>query len=131
MMRFLYLLLLSLAINAVAELTVRVAPPKIAGQKAVVPLAIENHFPTKIESARAAVFIFDDAGKMLAQGTQWVIGGSKDKPGLKAGNTNLFQFVVTNEKPFTSTNVTSKVVVNRVVLEGGKLANQNDVKISQ
>ena len=128
-MRFLFLLLFLLPFNAVAELTVRVSPPKITGQKAIVLLAIENHFPTKIESVRAAIFILDETGKMLAQGTQWIIGGSKDKPGLSAGSTNVFQFVVTSDKPLT-TNVTSKVVVNRIVLEGGNLARPNDVKIS-
>jgi hypothetical protein len=36
--------------------------------------------------------------------------------------TNAFHFVVTADKPFTTTNLTAKVSFSRVVLEGGKLA---------
>lgn len=104
-----------------AELAVTVSPPKITGQKAVVPLALKNNFSEKIESARAAVFLLDDQGKMVGQSTKWVIGGSNTN-GLAAGATNAFHFVITSDKPFTTTNLTTKVSFSRVVLEGGKLA---------
>jgi hypothetical protein len=51
-----------------------------------------------------------------------VISGSKDKPALAAWATNTFHFVIATDKPFTTTNPTAKVTFNRVVLEGGKLA---------
>jgi hypothetical protein len=86
-----------------------------------VPLALKNNFAEKIESARAAVFLLDPQGKMVGRSTKWVIGGSEDRPGLAAGATNAFHFVITSNKPFTTTNLTAKVSFNRVVLEGGKL----------
>jgi hypothetical protein len=117
-------------ITARAQLAVTVLPPKVVGQKAVVPLALKNNFSEKIESARAVVFLLDKRGKMLGQGTRWVIGGSQDKPGLAAGATNAFHFVITGDKPFTGTNLTAKVTFSRVVLESGKLADvTKDVKV--
>jgi len=105
-----------------AQLSVTVSPVKITGQKAVVPLALKNSLSEKIESARAAVFLLDEQGKMVSQTTKWVIGGREDKPGLAAGATNSFHFVITADKPFTSTNLTATITFSRVVLEGGKLA---------
>ncbi len=110
---------------AQAQLAVTVSPPKMTGQKAIVPLAMKNGFSEKIESARAVVFLLDEQGKMVGQGTRWVIGGSQDKPGLAAGATNAFHLVIANDKPFTTTNLTAKVTFSRVVLEGGKVADVN------
>ena len=122
-----YLLVL---MTASAQLAVTVSPPKVAGQKAIVPLAMRNGFSERIESARAVVFLLDEQGKMVGQGTRWVIGGSTDKPGLTAGATSAFHFVIANDKPFTTTNLTAKVTFSRVVLEGGKVADVNSsVKI--
>jgi hypothetical protein len=42
---------------ASAQLAVTVSPVKTTGQKAVVPLAMNNNFAEKIESARAACFL--------------------------------------------------------------------------
>ena len=113
-----------------AQLVVTVSPPKITGQKAVVPLAMKNDLAQKVESARAVVFLLDDHGKMVGQGTRWVIGGSQDKPGLATGATNSFFFVIQADKPFTTTNLTVKLNFSRVLLEGGKLADATkDVQI--
>jgi len=122
MKTILILLLGTLATVAQAQLAVTVSPVKVTGQKAIVPLAMKNNFTEKIESARAAVFLLDEQGKMVGQSTKWVIGGSRDKPGLASGATNSFHFVIASEKPFTSTNLAAKVQFNRVVLEGGKMA---------
>ena len=122
MKRLSILLLLLYPLVPRAELAVMVSPVKASGQKAVVPLAMKNNFTEKIESARAVVFLLDDQGKMVGQVTKWVIGGSQDRPGLAAGATNTFNFVVSAEKPFTSTNLTAKVSFSRVVLAGGNLA---------
>ena len=116
------LLLGTLATVAQAQLTVTVSAVKVAGQKAIVPLALKNNLGEKVESARAAVFLLDEQGKMVGQSTKWVIGGSRDKPGLASGATNAFHFVIASDKPFTSTNLAAKVQFNRVVLEGGKMA---------
>ena len=115
---------------ASAQLAVTVLPVKVNGQKAVVPLAMKNGCAERIESAKAVVFLFDEQGKMIGQATKWVIGGSsqpttKDKPGLAAGATNAFYFVVSPDKPFTTTNLTAKVTFSRVVLVGGKLADMS------
>jgi hypothetical protein len=125
------LLLLLGTTMAHAQLAVMVSPIKVAGQKAVVPLAMKNSFAEKIESARAVVFLLDEEGKMVGQPTtRWVIGGSQDKPGLAAGATNSFYFVIAGGKPCTTTNLAAKVTFNRLVLEGGKSADANkDVKI--
>jgi hypothetical protein len=112
-------------ILAQAQLAVTVSPPKITGNKAVVPLAMKNGLAEKIESARAVVFLLDERGKMIAQGTRWVIGGSEEKPGLTVGATNVFHFVITSDKPFVTTNLTAKVSFSRIVLAGGKLADAN------
>jgi hypothetical protein len=119
-----------LAASVNAQLAVSVSPVKVAGSKAVVKLELKNAFAEKIESARAAVFLLDEQGKMVGHSTKWVIGGSEDKPGLAAGATNVFHFVVTSDKPLTTTNLTAKVNFNRVVLGGGKLADvSKDVQI--
>ena len=49
------------------------------------------------------------------------ICGNQDKPGLAAGATNAYQFVIASDKPFTTTNLSAKVNFSRVVLEGGKI----------
>lgn len=120
------------AFIAQAQLAVTVSPPKITGQKAVVPLTMKNNLTEKIESARAVVFLLDEQGKMVGQATRWVIGGSQDKPGLATGATNAFYFVITADKPFSSTNLSAKVAFSRVVLDGGKLVGiSKDVKIEE
>lgn len=108
------------AVAAQAQLAITVSPVKVTGQKAVVPLALMNNFTAKIESARAVVFLLDEQGKMVGQSTKWVIGGSEDKPGLAAGATNTFHFVISSDKPFTTTNLMAKVSFSRITLEGGK-----------
>src|SRR6266566_4698914 len=114
--------LLLCPLPASAQLAVTVSPGKVTGQKAIVPLTMENNFAQKIESARAAVFLLDEQGKMIGHATRWVIGGTGDKAGLASGATNAFNFVVVGARPFTSTNLTAKVSFSRLVLEGGKLA---------
>jgi len=128
-MRTIGILLLGTTL-AQAQLAVTVSPVKMTGQKAIVPLALENKLAEKVESARAVVFLLDEQGKMVGQATRWVISGAKEKPGLAAGATNSFQFVIPAGKPFTTTNLTAKVSFNRLVLEGGKLADvSKDVSV--
>jgi hypothetical protein len=123
-------LLFGMSFAAHADLIVNVATPKTVGQKAIVKLDLKNTFPEKIESARASVFLLDEKGKMIGQSTKWVIGGTKNQASLAPGATNSFFFVITSEKPFATTNLATKVNFNRVVLEGGKLANpEKDVQI--
>ena len=121
-----------LATFAPGQLAVTISSPKITGEKAVVPFVMQNHFNQKIESARASVFLLDEKGKMVGQSTKWVIGGTKNQESLAPGATNSFFFVITSDKPFATTNVTIKVNFNRVVLEGGRLANpKKDVQIQE
>lgn len=124
--------LLILLLPASAQLAVTAAPLKITGQKAILPLTLRNGFAEQVESARAVCFVLDDQGKMVAQATRWVVGGTKDRPALAAGATNTFHFVVASEKPFTTTNLTGKLSFTRLVLAGGKLADPGkDVTVVQ
>ena len=107
---------------AMAQLAVTVSPVRVAGQKAIIPLALKNDFTQAITSARAAVFVSDERGKVVGQATRWVIGGQAGpapEAGLRPGATNAFHFVITSGKPFTSTNLTAKVIFNRLILHGG------------
>jgi len=129
-LRILFCFVLICAITAQAQLAVTVSPPKVVGQKAVVKLAMKNNLASKVESARAVCFLLDDQGKMIGQSTQWVIGGTKDRPALEPKTETTFNFVITNPQLFTTTNLTVKVSFSRVVLEAGKVADVNkDVQI--
>jgi hypothetical protein len=123
-----------LPLASYSQLTVETQPLKLTASKAVVPLTLKNSFEAKIESAKASVFLLDEQGKMVGQGSRWVIGGETQagpKAALKAGGTNVFHFVITSDKPFASTNLTPKIIFNRVVLEGGKPVDVlKDVKIT-
>jgi len=124
------LILLFGALTTHAQLAVTVSPPKIAGQKAVVPLTMKNNLTDKIESARAVVFLLDEQGKMVGQKTDWVIGGRKERPALASSKETTYNFVITAYRPLTSTNLTTKISVSRLILEGGKIADVNkDVQI--
>jgi hypothetical protein len=68
-----------------------VSPVKITGQKAVVPLAMNNNFAEKVESARAVVFLLDRQGKVTGRFKKWVTGGGE--PLFKA-----FAFDVVTER---------------------------------
>jgi hypothetical protein len=81
--QFMFCCVLFCAINAHAQLTISVSPLKVAGNKAVVQLEMKNNFTEKIESARAAVFLLDEQGKMVGESTKWVVGGTKDRPPLE------------------------------------------------
>jgi hypothetical protein len=112
------------AATASAQLAVSVSPVKITGSKAVVKLELRNTFAEKIESARTVCFLTDEHGKVVGQATQWVIGGTRERPALEPGATNSFHFVIATER-ITSTNLQARVNFSRVVLEGGKLADVN------
>ncbi|HLX68194.1 MAG TPA: hypothetical protein VKV04_01085 [Verrucomicrobiae bacterium] len=113
-----------------AQLVVTASPVKAEGNKALVKLDFRNDLTNAVESARATVFLLNGEA-VVGQGTKWVIGGGKDKSSLPAGGTNSFFFVITSGKSFPRTNLTAKVNVERVVLEGGTLANPaKDVVIS-
>ena len=111
-------LLPMLLLTASAQLAVTVSPPKVIGQKALVKLAMSNGLPEKIESARAICFLLDEHGSMVGQSTKWVIAQNKTE--LAPGKTNTFNFVITSQPPFASTNLTAKISFSQVVLDGGK-----------
>jgi hypothetical protein len=119
------LLFLLGVLTAHAQLSVTVSPVKVTAQKAVVPLAMTNHLAETIESARAVVFLTDDQGKMLGQKTGWVIGGSKERPGLESGHATNYNFVVTGNRPLTDTNLAAKVIISQLILAGGKVVDVN------
>src|SRR5258706_3819704 len=99
---------------AFAQLVVTVAAPKAINQKVIIPLAMKNGLAETVQSARAGVLLFDPEGKMVGQAARWVIGGTKESPGLAPGATNVFNFVITTEKPLTSTNLVPKGTFSRI-----------------
>jgi len=117
--------LLFCAVTTQAQLAVTVSPPKVTGQKTIVPLAMTNNLTETVDSARAICFLLDEQGKMVGQSSKWVIGGTKDRPALESKNGTSFNFVITSSQPLTTTNLTAKVSFSRVVLGGGKLADVN------
>ena len=110
--------------TAHAQLAVSVSPVKVTGSKALVKLELKNTFAEKVESARAVCFLTDEQGKVVSQSTQWVIGGTRERPALEPGATNQFHFVIAAERT-TSTNLQARVNFSRVILDGGKLADVN------
>lgn len=115
----LILLVLSLLVaTAQAKLSVEVAEPKQTASKVVVKLTVKNQFAEKVESARATIFLMDAQGKVVGQATQWVIGGTTDRPELKPDATATYNFVITTDKSFTK----AQLLFNRVILEAGKVA---------
>ena len=80
-------------------------------------LTMKNNWTNAVQYARAAVFVFDDAGKVVGQKAEWVIGGTRARPGLTADGTATFNVVVGVDKPFKS----AKVTFTRIVLESGQV----------
>jgi hypothetical protein len=121
-LQLIFPVLLGSALAAQAQLVVTVGEPKSVGHKAAVKLTMKNTFNENIESARATLFLMAEEGKVIGQSTQWVIGGNQDRPGLEAGATNVFHFVITPSIPasFSVTNLNVKVVFTRLLLESDK-----------
>jgi hypothetical protein len=111
-----------------AALSIQVAPPKTTGSKVVVKLDLQNTYSTnQITAVRAVVFLLDSENKVVGRSTSWVIGGGKDKPVLEANAKTTYNFLVPTDKPFTK----AQVLVERIVLDNGKLANAlKDVQIT-
>jgi hypothetical protein len=57
-----------------AQLAITVSPPQVTGDKAIVPLELKYNFNQGVASARAAVLLLDEQGKMVGQSAKWVIG---------------------------------------------------------
>jgi hypothetical protein len=116
-----------LALSSVnAAISVKLDKPKTTGNKTVLKLTLKNTFTEKIEGARATIFLIGEQGKVVGQRTAWIIGGEPNKPALKPDATTTYNFVIDTEKPVTS----ARVVLTRVLLEGGKLADpQKDVSM--
>ena len=107
-----------------AQLAITTSPPTLWGQKALVKLEIVNQGSVPVESVKAALFLRAPDGRVLAHGSRWVIGGG-DQPEastLRPGATNRFHFVVHSPQPLATTNLSARVILTRVVLEGGRLA---------
>lgn len=108
---------------ALAQLTVTVVSPKVFGQKAVVPLKLKNNLSDAVQSARAVCFLLDEQGRMIGQSTKWVVGQNQQE--LEPKGETTFNFVITNPQPFTTTNLTARVSLSRLVLAGDKLTKPN------
>jgi hypothetical protein len=118
---------LAVSIAAPAALVVQVAQPKTTGSKVIVKLDLQNTYSEKIQSVRAAIFLLDDQDKVVGQSTSWIIGGGNDKPSLESYAKTTYNFVVPTDKPVTQ----AKLLVERILLESGKLTNAlKDVQIT-
>jgi hypothetical protein len=106
------------ALQAKAQLAVTISSPKVAGQKAIVQLAMTNELTNDIKSARAVCLLLDDQGKMVGQSTKWIIG--QNKTTLAPKGQAKFDFVITTPRPLVSSNLTAKVIFSRLILGGGK-----------
>jgi hypothetical protein len=107
----------SLGSAALASLSLKVGDPKSNGGKVLVKLTITNTYSNAVESARAAVFLVDEKGKVVGQNTQWVIGGAKEKPALAPQASAVYYVTIATDKPFQKANV----VFTRIVLEDGQV----------
>ena len=117
---------LASTVTSQAALIVKVNEPEAFTKKTILKLELQNTFAQEIQSVKAVVFAMDDKGAVVGQATRWIVGGTKDNPPLAPSSKTTFNFVIPIEKPFTKT----KLVVTRVVLEGGKLADvSKDVEI--
>jgi hypothetical protein len=110
-----------------AQLVVRILPQKMAGDKAVFPLVLNNQLSEKVKSVRAVMFLIDSNGKVVGQAAHWIVGANDSHPPLEIGATNAFNFVVsTSGKPFA----TNRLTVTSLMLNSGKSANpKGDVKV--
>jgi len=131
-MRIILPFLLLSTVFAKGELSVMISPPKIVGQKADISMEFRNSSNKKVESVRAVTFLLDENGKVVAQATRWIIGGGqvgKSSSDLPANTTRTVHFVVPSDKPFATTNLTTKVNFTRVVLEGGQILDPKEVQV--
>jgi hypothetical protein len=104
-----------------AQLIVTVGTVSVVGQDALVPLGMTNELSEKVELARAICSLYDEQRMLVGQATRWIVGGSNTN-GLAAGATNFSQVVITGDKPFATTNLRARVRFDKVLLEGGNLA---------
>lgn len=110
------LLILTLG-SARASLSVKMDDPKSVDNKTVIKLTMVNTYSNTVESARVALFLVDEKGKVVGQRAEWVIGGTKDKPALPPQGTATYYFNVPTDKAFQKANV----IFTRIILEGGEV----------
>jgi hypothetical protein len=113
------LFLLFFCLHCGAALVINVVEPKTTAAKILITIKMKNTFLQNIESVRAVVFILDEHQKIISEMTRWIIGGTSGRPPLEPGKSATYNFVLSRVKAFAST----KLLVNRVVLESGTLAN--------
>jgi len=103
--------------SAHASLMVSVTEPKLSGGSSVIKLTMHNTFGKAVESARAVVFLKDASGKVVHQKTEWVIGGTRERPPLKPDKKVEFFITVPSDTKFEKTDV----VFTRIILTGGEV----------
>jgi hypothetical protein len=105
--------------SGVAELIISVEPTKTVGNKLIFPLKLENSLDQPVESAKAQLFLLDKDGKIIADQSRWIIGGTDKRKPLAAGAEDKFHFVITTDRE----HVDYRLIVSRLVLAEGKLGN--------
>ena len=130
-LKILFCLIFGFTAAATAQLVVTILPPKIIGQKAIVPLAITNNLSQQVESARALCFLLNNQGNLVGQSAKWVIGGTRERLSLKPKDGTSFNFVFTVPQPAAVTNLTARLTFTRLILAGGQVADPNTKIIIQ
>ena len=111
-------------ITHAGQFDVNLFPMKVAGQKAIIKMQMVNHLSEPVSSAKAACFISDESGQVVAHSSRWVFGGTTTNSNtMPVGATNIFNFVVNSTKPFGTNHLSAKLVFSRIVLKSGMLAN--------
>ena len=114
--------LVGLVAAAHATLVIKPEPVQVTGQTAIVKLELKNTFTNAVESARAAVFVSDENGKVVGQATRWIVGGTADRPALEPDKETAFHFVVPLSGEF-STNLQVRILPSRLIFKGGRMGN--------
>jgi hypothetical protein len=103
--------------GARATLAVQIDEPQWTGSKAFVKISMRNTGTNAVQSARAVLFLFDEKGKVVGHRAEWVIGGTRDKPGLAPEGTAKFHFAILTKEPVKKT----KLTFTRIILDDGRI----------
>lgn len=120
-----YLLLFFLfcgLLRANMEISVELAD--VHENNSFVHLETKNGFDQSIKDARVWVFLMNDAGEVVGNKAQWIIGGdSSEQESLKMEQSQSFKIAVNTESKPTK----AKVTFSRIILEDGTLVDPQTI----
>ena len=111
--------------TAFAQLVVGLDTLEQTSDKTLVRITLKNEGQQAVRAARAWVFLMNDAGEVVGQKSQWVLGGKTDDAntvsGLPSSETYTVTTAIAANAPFTQT----KVLFPRIILEDGSMPDPN------